>query len=95
MIIVAGWLRVEPGRRDAYLQSCRSVVEAARAEAGCIDFAISADLVDAGRVNVFEQWASVADVERFRGSGPADAQQEAILDAHVVQHTVSGSETLT
>lgn len=94
MIVVAGWLRVDPDRRDAYLQGCRPVVEAARAEAGCVDFSVAPDLIDPGRINVFEQWEAVADVERFRGSGPSDDQQDAILDAHVVQHTVAASEAL-
>lgn len=95
MIVVAGWLKVEPGNRSAYLDGCRAVVEAARQAPGCVDFSIGGDLVDPGRINVFEQWESVEAVERFRGSGPADDQQALIVDAHVEQHTVAGTESLT
>jgi quinol monooxygenase YgiN len=95
MIVVAGWLRVSADNRDAYLASSREVVEAARAAAGCIDFSVAADLVDPERVNVFEQWASVADVERFRGEGPSDDQQSMILDARVTQHEIASSTDLT
>ena len=95
MIIVAGWIKVPADERAAYLERSRGAIEAARAAPGCIDFSVSADLVDDERVNVIEQWETVEDVERFRGSGPSDEQQGQILDAHVVQHVVSGSTPLT
>ncbi len=94
MIIVGGWLRVEPGDRDAYLASCRDVVAAARRAPGCVDFCVSADLIDPGRINVFEQWDSAAAVEAFRGSGPDDGQQSMIVGAQVVQHDVASSTAL-
>lgn len=95
MIVVAGWIEVAPEGRPVYLDGCRGVVEAARAAPGCLDFSIGADLIDAGRVNVFEQWESVEAVERFRGSGPGDDQQAAILDAYVAQHWISETRSLT
>ena len=95
MIIVAGWIRVAPEDRAQYLAGCREVVAAARRTPGCIDFAISPDLIDDGRIDVFEQWESVEAVETFRGSGPSDDQQTAILDAAVTQHTVTDSASLT
>ena len=95
MIIVAGWIRVAPEERAEYLEGCREVVDAARRSPGCIDFAISADIVDDGRIDVFEQWESVEAVEAFRGSGPSDDQQAVVLDAAVTQHTVAESTSLT
>lgn len=55
MIIVAGQIVVEPERRESYLQSCVEVIEQARNAPGCLDFALTADLVTAGRINVFER----------------------------------------
>ena len=78
MIIVAGSLTVEPARRDAYLETCVAVVATARGTAGCLDFALSPDLLDARRINVFERWESEEALQRFRGSGP-DAGQQAEL----------------
>lgn len=95
MIVVAGWLRVAPLARTDYLISCRAVVQAARAAPGCSDFSISPDLLDPGRVNVFERWESLEAVERFRGAGPGDEQQAAIVEAHVLQHTIADTESLT
>ncbi|MEP1126635.1 MAG: antibiotic biosynthesis monooxygenase [Ilumatobacter sp.] len=95
MIIVSGFLRVDPDERASYLEGCRQVVRAARASDGCIDFHISADPIEADRINIFEQWEYTEAVETFRGSGPSDDQQSAILDAKVMQHEVTGSTSLT
>ncbi len=89
MVIVAGHITVEPQRRDAYLAGCVSVVEQARGTAGCLDFAITADLIDPGRINVFERWESQAAVESFRSSGPSDEQGAAMLTASVAEFDIA------
>ena len=86
MVIVTGHLLVDPDDRAAYLDGCRGIVEAARRADGCLDFAISADLVDPARVNVLERWESQEAVEAFRGAGPSGAQQRAIRDARVAEY---------
>jgi quinol monooxygenase YgiN len=65
------------------------VVRLARAAAGCLDFALGADLVEPGRINVLERWASRTDLEAFRGSGPPTDMQDRILAAWVAEHEVS------
>lgn len=95
MIIVSGWLRVSAEQRDGYLGNCRDVIVAARAAPGCIDFHVAADPLDDERINVFEQWASVAALEAFRGSGPTGDQQAAIITAHVEQHEIATTTPLT
>jgi heme-degrading monooxygenase HmoA len=47
-----------------------SVVEKARRADGCLDFAITVDLLDPSRVNLFERWESQAAVKTFRRPGP-------------------------
>ncbi len=95
MIVVAGWLRVKPEDRGSYLETRRAVIVAARSADGCIDFCLSADALDAGRINVFEQWRSADAVDAFRGSGPGDDQPMMILDAHVEQHEIVSTTSLT
>ncbi len=95
MIIVSGWLRVDAEDRATYLEGCRDVITAARNSPGCVDFHLSVDPVDDGRVNVFEQWETVGAVERFRGSGPSDGQEAMITSAHVEQHEITGTTLLT
>ncbi|WP_020121498.1 putative quinol monooxygenase [Streptomyces canus] len=95
MVIVAGHIVVDPEQRDSYLAGCVSVVELARRTSGCIDFAITADLVDAGRINVFERWESQAAVEAFRGEGASDEQGAAMLAAAVAEYDVVEVRSLT
>lgn len=89
MVIVAGHLVVDPEQRGVYLAGCVSVVDQARAAPGCLDFAIAADLVDPGRINVFERWESRAHVDAFRGSGPGEEQGAAMLAVSVAEYDVT------
>ena len=95
MVIVAGHLIVEPGQRSSYLRGCEDVVEQARRAPGCLDFALSADLIDPGRVDIFERWQSQAAVDAFRGGGPSDEQTSVVLYATVVEYDVTGERRLT
>jgi quinol monooxygenase YgiN len=83
MTIVAGALTVDAAARDEYLEGCAGVVAAARQAPGCRDFALSPDLLEAGRINVYERWDSEVDLQRFRGSGPDDGQRAALLGVAV------------
>jgi quinol monooxygenase YgiN len=94
MIIVSGSIRTDPAARGDYVTGCREVIEQARRAPGCADFYITADPIELDRINIYEQWASVADVEAFRGSGPSSEQQAAIREAEVYQHVVESSERL-
>jgi quinol monooxygenase YgiN len=94
-VVVAGHVMVEPGDRVDYLNTCVEVVRQARGATGCVDFAISADLLDPGRINVYERWESQATVEAFRGSGPSDEQGAAMISACVVEFDVAAERTLT
>jgi quinol monooxygenase YgiN len=95
MLIVAGHVIVEPGQRDAYLAGCEDVVQQARQAPGCLDFAITADLLDPGRVNILERWESQQAVDAFRGSGPSDEQMASVISATVVEYDVAGERPLT
>ncbi|WP_182906141.1 putative quinol monooxygenase [Microbispora sp. H13382] len=87
---IAGWLTVDPDARDAYLRGCISVVEHTRAAAGCLDFVLSADLIDTARISVYERWESEEALHAFRGSGPDEGQVTMIRDAEVLRYHVSG-----
>ncbi|HTU13570.1 MAG TPA: antibiotic biosynthesis monooxygenase family protein [Solirubrobacterales bacterium] len=90
MVIVAGHLMVKPGDRDRYVAGCIEVVEKARETEGCLDFAITADSIDPGRVNIYERWDSREAVEAFRGDGPSDEQSVAMISASVAEFGVAG-----
>jgi quinol monooxygenase YgiN len=90
MIIISGSLRVDD--REAFLVDCRKVVEQARVAPGCLDFALTADLVDPDRVNVYERWETDEDAERFRGAGPDPDQAAQIRSADVMRYRISWVE---
>ena len=95
MVIVAGHVVVDPQQRDDYLSGCVEVVRQARRAAGCLDFSLSADLLEPGRVNIFERWESQAAVDAFRGRGPSDEQGAAIRAASVAEYDVGHERSLT
>ncbi len=94
-IIVAGHLTVDANDRDGYLRSCENAVQAARDTDGCLDFAISADLVDPTRINVYERWRNGLTLEAFRDQGPDDDQMSTLIAIEVGEYQVqrSGRDT--
>lgn len=94
MVIVAGHLTVAPQQRESYLASCTGVVEQARRAAGCLDFSISADLLDTTRVNVYERWESQAAVEAFRTS-PGEVHLPAIVSMSVAEYEIAARRPLS
>jgi quinol monooxygenase YgiN len=62
--------------------------------AECIDFANTADLVNAGRINIFERWESQEAVEAFRSSGPSDDRGAAMLSASVAEYDIAAVRSL-
>lgn len=88
MIIVSGHLSVAPDEREAYLATCVEVVRRARARDGCLDFALSPDLLDPGRVNVLERWSDAQQLRAFRGAGIGTEQATMLLDVAVEEHEV-------
>ena len=92
-IIVAGTLHVDPAQRATYLEARVPILEHARQAPGCLDFSLSADLLDAGRINVYERWRSREDLLAYRaGDGPGLDDNVALTAAEVELHHVSASE---
>jgi quinol monooxygenase YgiN len=89
MIIVAGHITVDPEQLEPYLAGSERVVEKARGAAGCLDFAITADLIDPGRVNLFERWESQAAVKAFRRRAPRNKQAAAMLSASIAEYDIA------
>jgi quinol monooxygenase YgiN len=94
VVIVAGHVVVDPEQRDDYLSACVEVVRQARRAPGCLDFVLSADLLEPGRVNILERWESQAAVEAFRGSGPSFEQANMIRAASVAEYDVAHERNL-
>jgi quinol monooxygenase YgiN len=94
VLIVAGHIVVDPQQREEYLSGCAEVVRQARRATGCLDFSIAADLLEPGRVNIFERWDSQHAVDAFRGSGPSGEQRATIRTGSVAEYDVGAERNL-
>jgi quinol monooxygenase YgiN len=60
MLIIQGWVRVPPGSLDAARPAMRAMVEASRAEPGCLAYAYAEDALEPGLIHVIERWSDEA-----------------------------------
>ena len=58
MVVVIGEFRLPPERLDEARAMMRKVVNATRAEAGCMSYAYGEDVLDPGLIRVSEAWES-------------------------------------
>lgn len=63
MLVIAGQFRLPPERLDEARPMMARVIEATRAEAGCLDYSYAEDLLDPGLIRVSEAWQSRADLD--------------------------------
>jgi quinol monooxygenase YgiN len=74
MLIISGRLFVKPGTRDRFLGCREPSLCMARRAPGCLDFSVSADIIEPDRANVYEAWTDAQSLEA------ADPMQLSSLD---------------
>jgi hypothetical protein len=67
MLIVAGSMTIEPGKRDEFLQGREASIKRTRSEHGCIEYGFAADSLDPDVVRVFERWETEEDLAAHLG----------------------------
>ncbi|MDH5823283.1 YciI family protein [Luteimonas sp. RD2P54] len=90
-VVVEGRLYLHPGQRHAYLAACAPMVARARRQPGCLDFSISADTVDPGRVNLIERWDCEHSLAAWRRQADPPQDLPEVLHAEVRKHRVAWS----
>lgn len=68
MIIIQGHARFAPGTATAHLDAMRTMVEATRAEDGCLLYAFAFDAVDPDLMHITERWRDQAAVDAHGAS---------------------------
>lgn len=58
MIVIEGTVRIPPANLDKAHAVMEQMIRASRAEAGCLDYAYSVDVLDPGLIRVNERWES-------------------------------------
>ena len=61
-IVISGEIDLAPEARERALLDAKPLIDAALAEKGCVHYAWTADLSLPGRVHVFEEWETEADL---------------------------------
>ncbi len=56
MLLIIGTVRLPAGLLDAARPSMASMIEASRAEAGCLEYSYAQDVLDHGLIHVKERW---------------------------------------
>jgi quinol monooxygenase YgiN len=90
MLIIAGHVEVHASKRDNYVAAHHDLVMRGRAEPGCLDLAISADAVNASRVNIFERWESRDALEAWRAVAHAPDPGVEIVAEDMMEYSVAG-----
>lgn len=68
MLLVVGTVRLPPRNIDAARPAMRRMIEASRAEPGCLDYAYAEDVLDPGLIHVRELWTDQAALDRHFAS---------------------------
>lgn len=64
MLLIVGTIRLPPENLDAARPVMRRMVEASRAEPGCLDYGYAEDVLDPGLIHVKELWTDQAALDR-------------------------------
>ena len=93
MLIIAGRFEVEPTRRDEFIAGKVAGMRESRAEAGCIEYVLSADPIEPGRVHLYERWESkehlAPHLARVRAPQPENPDAVPVLSADIQQYEIA------
>jgi quinol monooxygenase YgiN len=89
MLIIGGYVLMDPENRDAFVTAHRDLLARSRQAPGCLDAAISADALDDRRVNNFERWESRESLDRWRAVANAPDTGIAIHETDVWMYDAS------
>ena len=93
MLIIAGHVTVRPDQRDDYLAAFADLVRRARRAPGCLDVAVTADVLDPGRVYVYERWESWTHLSAWREVASAPDVDIEVTDADIAMWDAEGQRS--
>lgn len=88
MLIIAGTIRVEPGKRAEMLAAVAPMVVASNAEAGCHAYVFSPDVDDEGLVHLYERWENQAALDDHFASEHMAAWQQRSADLEILERDI-------
>ena len=93
MLIIAGYLHVDDRpQRDRFVEGHADLVTRARRAPGCMDITISADSVDATRVNNYELWEDQDSLDAWRAISNVPHLDIQVSGGHMMKYLIEASE---
>lgn len=94
MRIVAGWIDMETGTRQEFLDAVSTMVEATRAESGCQAYVFSPDPTLENRIRLYELWEDQAALDAHLGSDHMAVWQQVraglpVIDSEILKYDIS------
>jgi quinol monooxygenase YgiN len=92
MIIVAGYFRVAPADRAAFLEHRRASMLRSRGEKGCHAYAMSPDPLDPGLVNLYERWETEEDLAAHAAANRANPRPPdgfEVLESELLRYEIA------
>lgn len=94
-LIVAGTYRIPPENLTVLRPHMAAVITATRAEAGCLAYAYSEDVLEPGLIHVFERWTDQAALDMHFTSAHMKAWQDVragygLYDRNISVYQVAG-----
>jgi quinol monooxygenase YgiN len=68
MILIAGYVKYQPGAIEKLKSEMQKVVKATRAEKGCINYDFAVDLTDPSKLIIYEKWTDQAALQGHMNS---------------------------
>ncbi|GAB5468786.1 MAG: hypothetical protein Kilf2KO_18160 [Rhodospirillales bacterium] len=99
MLVITGTIRIRPDALEAARPIMRAVLEASRAEKGCLLYAYALDVLDPGLIRISEQWESMEDLKAHAASAHiatwrSHAEELGVHDRKLQIHEVSATRDL-
>ncbi len=69
-VVISGEIDVNPPKRQAAILDAQPLIAAALAEQGCVHYAWTEDPAKPGRIHVFEEWDTEADLIAHLAAAP-------------------------
>jgi len=99
MLVITGTVRIPAGAMEALRPVLQEVIEATRAEKGCLLYAFALDVLDPTLIHISEQWETMEDLKAHAASDHVARWREVgkelgVHDRQLQLHEVSGTKEL-
>ncbi|WP_369025488.1 putative quinol monooxygenase [Qipengyuania sp. RANM35] len=93
MLLIVGTFRLPPENLTSARQAMRSMVDASRAEPGCLQYDYAEDLFDPGLIHVIERWVDRSALDAHFASDHIRAWRDSWVDHAIGQRNLVLFET--